>query len=1297
MNRKFAFGLLRIGVVAFVVGVLTSGQGSALVDAQGPASPGPGHTVYLPIVSPPQPAVAPLRLSHRRGFYDAPLALALSSATTGAVIRYTTDGTVPTETHGEVYQGPIPLDTTTTLRAVATRPGFTSSALETHTYLFLQAVIRQPDQPDHARYPIAWGYYPEGSFKGKMVPSDYAMDPKVTDHPLYRDSIAGDLKAVPSLSLVTTPDDMFGAPGILGPGKGIYAYPMEEGSDWERPASVELLYPDGRPGFQIDGGARIAGQWSRKPDTTAKHSFSLRFRKRYGAAHLEFPLFPDTSVDSFDSLRLRASQADSFHYWPQKAQYIHDEWGRETERDMGWLSAHGIFVHLYVNGLYWGLYNLTEEVTASFAAAHLGGDDGDFDVIKGAEEIVSDGHGGSIAIPKYAIEDGDAAAFESLLAIPGAGPASDPALYDRMAGLLDIPRFIDHTLLEIYGANDDWVNKNWRAIRRQRPGERFAFLVWDIERMIQLRDSDSRCGSAARPDCGNIADTAGVFGLHGWLKGNPDYRQAFADRVLRHLTGDGALTPGRTGARYARLAGEVDRAIVGESARWGDVFPRLRTAVDQEDVWESFWSRYGRNAPQLRDPQWTLERDRLLTQFFPARTAIVMQQLCDAGLYPPMVAPRLSALPDRGKSTLVLMEPDTESLRCGGARAVGRITFTTDGRDPRAPGSGDPALPWSGQPSPGARVYQGPQSISGYRLVQARLAVPEGDTWLWSALVTVSVGSPRLAFSELMYHPPEGEAEFIELRNLESRPVDLSGAKLEGVVATLPAGTVVGPGGYLVLADDAEEFWEHHPDAPLAGVYDGALSNAGEALALVDAAGQRLAQVSYRDDGFWPLSPDGLGWSLVAEDPAADSADPESWRASSRPGGSPGEADPPPPYAKVWVDEVLAHAAPPLEGAIELVNAGTEPAAVGGWFLSNDARDLRKYRIREGTVLPAGGFAVFYAEDLQNGGGRLPEPDGAAGVGLPDGGFGIPGDDPAALDNDAVQLDGGSGLPDGGPGQPIAGTIGSGFTLDPAGGSVYLSSADLLGEMTGSMRGISYGAADEGMSFGRHATSIGPVFVTQAVRTFGRDAPATVEEFRSGTGAPNAGPLVGPVVISEIMYHPSGGGDAFIEIENLSDVDVPLYDVQAPMRTWRFSSGVAFEFPLGTAIPRRGRILVAAVEPRWFLANPANARVPLDALILGPFIGHLHEGEDTVVLSRPGTPIDEVVPWIEADRVHYTGEDPWPTLADGRGPSLERWHPERFGDDPANWLALAPGGTPGGANTRPVQLFLPFSLVDGAD
>ncbi len=1250
---------LALAATLGVVGLGSGGPGGARRTARAQDAPPARHIVYLPIVAPPQPAVAPLRLDHPRGFYDAPFQLALASDTPGVVIRYTTDGTPPSETHGEAYGGPIPVATTTTLRAVATRPGYTPSAIETHTFIFVQAVLRQPDQPDPARYPAAWGRYPEGRLAGTLVGVDYGMDPEVTEHPLYRDSLPGDLKAVPSLSLLTTPDDMFAAPGIFGEGEGIYAYPMEEGSEWERPASVELLYPDGRPGFQIDGGVRIAGQWSRKPDVTAKHSFSLRFRKRYGAAHLEYPLFADTSVDHFDTLRLRAGQADSFHYWPLKAQYLHDQWGRDTERDMGWLSTHGRFVHLYINGLYWGLYNLTEEVTAAFAAAHLGGDEDDYDVIKGEEKQESDGQGGTRPVPSYAVEDGDAAAFDALLAIPKAGPAAEPALYDQMAAVLDLPRFIDHTLIEIYGANDDWVNKNWRAIRRRGPGERFQLMAWDIERMTQLRELSAECGSTTKPACGNIAETDGVMGLHGWLKGNPDYRLAFADRAQRHLSQGGALSPERAGARYSDLAAEIDRAIVGESARWGDVTPGDRAVVEQFDFWHLYWTIAGRGAPQLRDPHWVHERDRLLSEFFPVRTGIVLQQLCDAGLYPPVLAPRLIARASRGKSTLVTMAPDGAGLQCTGAEGEGRLYFTTDGRDPRRPGSGDPALPWSGQPSPGARVYQGPQSITGYRQVQARLAVPRGEGWIWSAMASISVGTPRLALGELMYHPPDGAAEFVELWNLESRPVDLSGATLDGVRATLPAGTVIDAGGRLVLAGDAHAFWRDHPGVPLAATFDGNLSNSGETITLRDAAGQVLAQATYHDDGFWPLSPDGLGWSLVLPDPGANPADPEAWRASSRPGGSPGEADPPPPYAELRINEVLANAALPLEGAVELVNPGSEPAQVGGWFLSDDQKEPRKFRIPAGTTLPPGGFAAFYALDLQSGGGRMPRP--------------TVGPDEAA------------------------GAIGAGFALNPEGGRVYLSSADPRGELTGLMRGVSYGPADAGMSFGRHRTSIETVFVAQAVHTFGRDAPDTVDEFRTGTGAPNAGPLVGPVVISEVMYHPRPGGDEFFELENLSDVDVPLYDVQAPMRTWRLSSGVAYPFPLGTAIPRRGRILVVSVEPRWFLANPANAPVPRGALILGPFIGHLGEPEDTLVLTRPGTSPAGNATWIEVDRLHYGSQPPWSELADGQGPSLERRRADDFGDDPVNWLALAPGGTPGGANTVPARIFMPFGVVGGVD
>src|SRR5258706_11023279 len=82
-----------------------------------------------------------------RGLFPAPSQLPTPPATAGATIRYTTDGTPPTATTGNVFSGPITIDHTTTLRAAAFKPGYLSSDVDTQTYLFLNDVIHQPNLP----------------------------------------------------------------------------------------------------------------------------------------------------------------------------------------------------------------------------------------------------------------------------------------------------------------------------------------------------------------------------------------------------------------------------------------------------------------------------------------------------------------------------------------------------------------------------------------------------------------------------------------------------------------------------------------------------------------------------------------------------------------------------------------------------------------------------------------------------------------------------------------------------------------------------------------------------------------------------------------------------------------------------------------------------------------------------------------------------------------------------------------------------------------------------------------------
>src|SRR5574340_890575 len=90
-----------------------------------------------------------------RGFFDAPFTLTITTATPGAVIRYTTDGTPPTATTGTIYTTPLTISKTTTLRAAAFKTDYRPTNVDTETYIFLADVIRQSTNPPG--FPTSWG------------------------------------------------------------------------------------------------------------------------------------------------------------------------------------------------------------------------------------------------------------------------------------------------------------------------------------------------------------------------------------------------------------------------------------------------------------------------------------------------------------------------------------------------------------------------------------------------------------------------------------------------------------------------------------------------------------------------------------------------------------------------------------------------------------------------------------------------------------------------------------------------------------------------------------------------------------------------------------------------------------------------------------------------------------------------------------------------------------------------------------------------------------------------------------
>ncbi len=598
--------------------------------------------------------------SQKHGFYESPFYVTIMTNLSSAQVYYTTDGSIPDETHGSLYAEPILIQTTTVLRAVTFKSGGLKSATTTCTYLFLNDVIHQSNNPDG--YPSTWGPYTAISGTAR---ADYEMDPEITTDSQYAPQMKGSLLALPTLSIVTDKDNLFSKSTNPETG-GIYIYtgPPEAGDapglgdGWERPVSAELFDQDGHEDFQVDCGLRIHGGHSRRPEKAPKHSFRLAFRSEYGAANLNYPLFGDDATDVFNTVVLRACYGNTWIHMNQSerlhAQYIRDVWAKDAQLAMEHPSGHNRYVHLYINGIYWGIYNPTERIDQEFAATYLGGTDTDYDVIKDYTSVVDGNIDAWNKMMQLARQD--MSLPENYQRIQGNNP--DGTQNPNYEAYLDVENFIDYMILNFYGANWDWDHHNWIAVRnRVNPGKGFKFFSWDAEHVDEvvsdniLDEYNSGCPSE-------------VFQS---LRKNAEFRRLFADRVQLLCYNGGVLTPETAKKLWMKRADEIELAVISESARWGD----YRRDVHPWTVgpYELYTQQY-----------WFDEQSFMINQYFPNRTATFVNQLQQANLFPSVSTPtfRINGSPVTQNA---IHSGDMLSMT---APAQTAIYFTTDGSDPAA-------------------------------------------------------------------------------------------------------------------------------------------------------------------------------------------------------------------------------------------------------------------------------------------------------------------------------------------------------------------------------------------------------------------------------------------------------------------------------------------------------------------------------------------------------------------------------------------------------------------------------------
>ncbi len=262
------------------------------------------------------------------------------------------------------------------------------------------------------------------------------------------------------------------------------------------------------------------------------------------------------------------------------------------------------------------------------------------------------------------------------------------------------------------------------------------------------------------------------------------------------------------------------------------------------------------------------------------------------------------------------------------------------------------------------------------------------------------------------------------------------------------------------------------------------------------------------------------------------------------------------------------------------------------------------------------------------------------------------------------------------------------FAFSSAGDEAYVFAGDATGNITGYFDGFDFGASEPGVSFGPYVNSqTNLAFVAQKALSL---------------GATNAGPKVGPIVISEIMYHPpdiaafDNSLDEFIELQNISSNAVSLYDVTYPTNRWQLDDAVHFSFPTST-IPAGGFVVVVSFDPaNATLLNNFRAayRFGTNVVVVGPYTGQLDNSDETIELKKPDTSAPTNITSVLVERVHYHDLLPWDSFADGFGASLQRIVANAYGNDPTNWSAAFPN--PGSAyvgGARPAITTQPSSTT----
>ena len=800
--------------------------------------------------------LSPLAFSQARGFYDLGFTLTLTHSNANATVLYSLDGSIPSIP----YTNGLAISGTRSVRAQVIRPGYRSPRVQTSTYVFVNDVITAS-----------------------------SMNSAITQDPRYAPRMRPGLLSIPSISVVV--------PGPL-------SYDEQEGS-------IEILWPNGGAPTQDNCGVYYFGDsWVVYP----KRSFVVKARSSYGAASLKTPLLNGfdhgiIAQTSFDKLHLRAGNEDM----SDRGYYMSGLFVDDSMLDMGDLNPHGRFVHVYLNGAYWGQYDMHEVFMEHMLASYLGGSSSDYVAVKGNDNI---GDNFVLGTP----DPPNVQPWQLVEALAGS--------YTAVRPYLDVRGLIDFMLLWLYGD----CESEFRACGPLTAGTGFKFWEADADGFLRT--------AALGMDRSANTGPSGIFGSLV-TEGHVDFKTLLADRIYANYFNNGPLTPTQVDARLGARMTEINDSLLAECARWGYQTPS----------------------------SWLAGAAATRTNLFPARTAQMITQLRARGLYPAFDPPTFTpygglvtngfhpVLASTNGTIYYTLDGSDPRLAGGGLSPLalvwtpGAVTITNDltitGRVRTAAGQ------WSALAQP--------------RFLLASRRPPTSRDLIITEINYHPPGVGDCEFIEL-YNASTNLLDLsgVSLTNAVRYIFPNTTALPPGAFLVVVKDTSAFGLRYQTAA--SPYYW---PGLNVAGPWSGSLDNAGETIQLVASNGVLLAAVAYKPSGDWPTRADGLGSSLEltalpgagATDAQAQAweANPSSWAASSLYNGSPGRFDAFTPSLRI--NELLTHAVGGNDW-IELYNSSSQTNSLAGLTLTDDLTRPTRFVFPPGYTLGGGQYLLLTSAQL---------------------------------------------------------------------------------------------------------------------------------------------------------------------------------------------------------------------------------------------------------------------------------------------------------------------------------------------